>query len=112
MFRYEIEERQILPALRADYLQQDFTQITPGHYLLGIALPAEVDHVVFAILADKRTHRLLKVAAGDPCLMLTRRTWVNGTPVTRSVFTYPGSRYSLGSRYRVDGQPASRLFVR
>jgi GntR family histidine utilization transcriptional repressor len=53
------------------------------------------------MLPDKRAQKLLKVGPAEPCLMLTRRTWVAGVPVTRSSFVHPGSRYSLGSRHKL-----------
>ncbi|HWW21351.1 MAG TPA: histidine utilization repressor [Steroidobacteraceae bacterium] len=95
------EERFVRPSFAPSYLEQDFTRQTPGNYLLSIALPTELDHVVFAVLPDKRAQRLLKVGATEPCLMLTRRTWVTAVPVTRSSFIYPGSRHSLGSRHKL-----------
>jgi GntR family histidine utilization transcriptional repressor len=95
------EERFVRPSFAPSYLEQDFTRQTPGNYLLSIAPPTELDHVVFAALPDKRAQRLLKIGATEPCLMLTRRTWVTGVPVTRSSFIYPGSRYSLGSRHKL-----------
>jgi GntR family histidine utilization transcriptional repressor len=97
------EERLVRPSFAPSYLEQDFTRQTPGNYLLSIAPPTEVDHVVFAVLPDKRTQRLLKIPASEPCLLLTRGTWVASVPVTKSSFIYPGSRYSLGSRHRPAG---------
>jgi GntR family histidine utilization transcriptional repressor len=95
------EERFVRPSFAPSYLEQDFTRQTPGNYLLSIAPPTEVEHVVFAVLPDKQAQRLLRLVASEPCLMLTRRTWVTGMPVTRSSFIYPGSRYSLGSRHKL-----------
>jgi GntR family histidine utilization transcriptional repressor len=95
------EERFVRPSFAPSYLEQDFTLQTPGNYLLSIAPPTEVDHLVFAVLPDRRAQRLLKIGASEPCLMLSRRTWVAGVPVTKSSFVYPGSRYSLGSRHKL-----------
>jgi GntR family histidine utilization transcriptional repressor len=108
----QLEERYVASAFAPDYLEQDFTRQAPGKYLLGIGQPTEVDHVVFAILPDKRTQRLLKIAANEPCLMLTRRTWIRGAPVTKSIFIYPGSRYSLGSRYQISEDGGRQRFTR
>lgn len=95
----QLEERYVRPSFAPAYLERDFSRQSPAKYLLGISQPSDVDHVVFAVLPDKRTQKLLKIEAGEPCLMLTRRTWAGGVPVTRSSFIYPGSRYSLGSRH-------------
>jgi GntR family histidine utilization transcriptional repressor len=95
------EERFVRPSFAPAYLDQDFTRQAPGNYLMSIAPPTELDHVVFAVLPDRRARKVLRIAASEPCLMLTRRTWVTGVPVTRSSFVYPGSRYSLGSRHKL-----------
>ncbi len=108
----QLEERYVTPAFAPAYLEQDFSRQAPGKYLLGIGPPTEVDHVVFATLPDKRAQKLLKIDTDEPCLVLTRRTWVGGVPVTRSIFTYPGSRYSLGSRYKVSEEGGRHLFSR
>ena len=50
---------------------------------------------------DAEACHLLDIGADEPCLLLSRRTWVGGAPATKSLFTYPGSRYSLGSRYKL-----------
>ncbi len=108
----QLEERHVAPAFAPAFLEQDFSKIAPAKYLLGIGQPTEVDHVVFAMLPDKRAQKLLKIDAEEPCLVITRRTWVTGVPVTRSTFTYPGSRYSLGSRYKVSEEGGRHLFSR
>jgi GntR family histidine utilization transcriptional repressor len=97
----QMEERYVRPSFAPCYLACDFTRRTPGNYLLSIAQPTEVEHVVFAVLPDKRAQRFLKISPTEPCLALTRRTWAAATPVTKSSFIYPGCRYSLGSRYKV-----------
>jgi len=96
----QLEQRYVRPDFAPSYLEQDFSRKSPGKYLLGISQPSELDQVVFAILPDRQTQKLLRIEAGEPCLMLTRRTWAGALPVTRSSFIYPGSRYSLGSRHR------------
>jgi hypothetical protein len=38
-------------------------------------------------------------------LLLTRRTWTRGVPITMVRCLHPASRYRLGSRFRADGNP-------
>jgi GntR family histidine utilization transcriptional repressor len=97
----QLEERFVTPFFAPHYLEQDFTRQTTTPYLQNISPPAEVEHVIFAVRPDEWVQKLLAVAAAEPCLMLLRRTWTAAGPATKSVFTYPGDRYSLGSRYRV-----------
>ncbi|MFM2288371.1 MAG: hypothetical protein RL684_1514 [Pseudomonadota bacterium] len=94
-----LEERHVSPAFAPRYLEQDFARQTTAHYLQGIAPASEVEHTVLAVRADAPLRRRLALAAGEPCLRLLRQTWVGDELATRNVFSYPGSRYSLGSRY-------------
>lgn len=97
----ELEERYILPSFAPDYLKQDFSRQTPNRYLQNIAPASEVEHIIHATTADARTQALLQLAPHEPCLCLLRRTWTATGPATRSLLTHPGSRYSLGSRYKL-----------
>ncbi len=97
----QLEERHVSPAFAPDYLAQDFTAITPNRYLQSIAPPHEVEHIIHAAAAEARVQTLLQLAAHEPCLCLLRRTWTQAGPATRSLLTHPGSRYSLGSRYKL-----------
>jgi GntR family transcriptional regulator, histidine utilization repressor len=102
----QLEERYVTPYFSPDYLKQDFEAQTTNRYLQNIAPATEVEQIVFAVTPEAEACRLLEIDAGEPCLLLSRRTWLGGAPATKSLFTYPGSRYSLGSRYKVaDGAP-------
>ena len=98
----QVEERFVSPAFAPRYLAVDFVQTTTTRYLQGIAAAAEVEHVVMASRPSARDCELLDIAGGDPCLSVMRRTWVGGVPVTDSHFVYPGHRYSLGARHKLD----------
>ncbi|MFI5019019.1 MAG: UTRA domain-containing protein [Dongiales bacterium] len=102
----QLEERFVTPFFSPAYLEQDFESQTTNRYLQNIAPATEVEQIVFAVTPDAEACRLLNIAAEEPCLLLSRRTWVGGAPATKSLFTYPGSRYSLGSRYKLaNGMP-------
>ena len=98
----QLEERLVTPFFAPKYLEQDFTRETTMHYLRGISPATEVENQVSAVRPDPKTCRILKIDRDEACLLLTRHTWVNGVPSTKSYFTYPGSRYVLGSRYSVN----------
>jgi GntR family histidine utilization transcriptional repressor len=108
----QLEERYVNPAVAPEYLAQDFKQYSTGKYLLDLGHPLEIDHTVYAIAPDKRTQRLLGIDANEPCLLLVRGAWgPDAMPHSRSRFTYPGSRYSLGSHYKVSEVGERRVFV-
>lgn len=94
----QVEDRQVNPAFAPDYLKQDFTRTTAFEYLNGLGPMDAAEHVIEAILPPKSAQRLLGVGPGDPCLLLTRRTWSNGLVVSRVRQTYPGANYRLASR--------------
>lgn len=96
----QLEERHVNPEAAPDYLEQDFTALTPNQYLMRAAPLAEAEHVLEAVLPDIRTQRLLRIGPGEPCLLLHRRTWSGGRAVTQARLIHPGSRYRLGGRFR------------
>ena len=81
-----------------NYLKQDFTRATPSQYLMALQPPEAVEHAVEAILPERRQQKLLEIAAGEPCLMLTRRTWCQGQVVSRARLLHSGRRYRLAGR--------------
>ena len=90
----QLEDRYVHPRMAPDFLRQDFAQVQPSEYL--------VRNVPFD---QAEQARLLEMDAAQPCLLLTRRTWSRGTPVTMVRCLHPASRYRLGSRFRADGNP-------
>jgi GntR family histidine utilization transcriptional repressor len=111
----QIEERFVNPEYAPDYLSVDFTRTTPNEYLVRIAPITEVEHVVEAVLPDDETQRLLRVAAGEPCLRLHRRTWSNGRIVTAARLTHPGALYRMVARFspgRSGSQPSGDRVIR
>lgn len=95
----QLSSRFINPAIAPEYLQQDFTKSTPNEYLLSLAPITSVEHVVEALIPEVWIRELLQINNAEPCLALHRKTWVAEAAATSSTFYYPGSRYTLGSRY-------------
>jgi GntR family histidine utilization transcriptional repressor len=95
----QLSSRFISRTIAPEYLQQDFTTITPNEYLLSLAPISAVEHVVEALIPEVWIRELLQINSSEPCLALYRRTWVGEIVATNSTFYYPGSRYTLGSRF-------------
>lgn len=95
----QIEDRYVNATIAPDYLKQDFTQETPYAYLTRVAPLTEGEHVVEAILAEPSECQLLQIEAGEPCLLIRRRTWSGRTPVTAARLIHPGSRHRLEGRF-------------
>jgi GntR family histidine utilization transcriptional repressor len=100
----QLSDRFVNPAVAPGYLAQDFTRMTPNAYLVKVAPIQETEHVVEAILPDRRAQKLLNIPASEPCLLLNRRTWSFGQVATKALLLYPGSRYRIGSRFQTPSQ--------
>ncbi len=91
----QLEDRFVCPVLAPDYLDQDFTKITPNVYLTKVAPLHTAEHVVQAIMPSSATRKLLKIAADETCLQIRRRTWTEGRPVSLAELNHPGTAYDL-----------------
>ena len=98
----QVEDRFVNPAMVPRYLDQDFTRQTPGRYLIEtVPLSAvEAEHIIEAILPDEEVRRLLEITAGEPCLVLNRRTWTGSAAVTLARLINPGSEYRIKGRFK------------
>jgi GntR family transcriptional regulator, histidine utilization repressor len=96
----QLEDSYVLPSFAPQFLAQDFAKMTPTAYLFSISPPTEADHLIEAARAHKDWCRHLGVSTGEPCLVVTRRTWVRETTTCYTKFIHPGSRYSLSGRSR------------
>ncbi|BFO03741.1 MULTISPECIES: histidine utilization repressor [Pseudomonas] len=95
----QIEERFVNADIAPDYLQQDFTRITPFAYLMQLAPLTEAEHMVEAIHATPAECKLLHIKRTDPCLLIRRRSWSGKRQVGCARLIYPGSRYRLEGRF-------------
>ena len=100
----QFEERYVNSLVAPDYLEQDFTQITPSAYLTSVSPLSQADHWVEAILAPTEIEKILEISKGTPCLKLSRRTYsYRQNPskkqkfiVNFAVLYHPGPGYRLG----------------
>lgn len=102
----QLEERFVIPSFAPDFLDQDFTQVTPSAYLSSVSPLQEAEHVVRAEMPDASTSADLQMGEGDPCLVVIRRTWAHGGPVTFARLYHPGSRFELSGHYVPPGTQA------
>ena len=103
----QLEDRYVNPRVVPDYLAQDFASLPPSEYLVRNVPFDQIEHLVDAVLPGAEQAARLTMPVTEPCLLLTRRTWTRGTPVTWVRCLHPASRYRLGSRFRADGNPSS-----
>ena len=91
----QLEDRFVCPVLAPDYLEQDFTKVTPNIYLSKVAPLHTEEHVVRAVMPSAATRKLLQLPADEPCLLIRRRTWSGGRPVSLAELSHPGSAFEL-----------------
>lgn len=96
----QCEDRYVNPACAPGYLQVDFTQTTPTHYLLEVAPVWEAQYSIEAAAPTAEEARLLGIARGEACLVVTRRTVSQRRPVTLARLVHPGSRYLLEGQFK------------
>jgi GntR family histidine utilization transcriptional repressor len=91
----QLEDRYTNPQLFPDYLQQDFHLVTPNHYMVQIAPLDRAEYSIESKMPEAAMRKLLQMEAGEPCLLLSRRTWVHDTVATSVTLWHPGSRYQF-----------------
>jgi GntR family histidine utilization transcriptional repressor len=94
----QVEDRHVLASFAPDCLEQDFESVTPSAFLSSIAPLQEADHIVRAAMPNAAIRRYLHMEADEPALIVVRRTWSKGRPVTFTRLHHPGSRYELTGR--------------
>mgnify|MGYP003643728968 CR=1 FL=1 len=96
----QCEDRFVNPACAPDYLQTDFTRITPTHYLLTVAPLWEAQYAIEAGRPTAQEARLLGIARTDPCLVIVRRTVNHNVPITLVRLVHPGHSYRLEGHFK------------
>jgi GntR family histidine utilization transcriptional repressor len=99
----QFEDRWVNPNAAPEFIGQDFSRVGFSEYLVKEVPLDEVEHVVDAVQPTPEEAERLEIKPSHPCLVLTRRTWQGQVVVTFVRCIHPGSRYRLGSRFKVGG---------
>lgn len=97
--RFCLEERLISLATVPEAAGESFEKTAPSAWLLGKVPWSEAEHMIAATAAEARMAELLDVPNGTACLVVERRTWTDGKPVTHVRLTYPGDSHRLVARF-------------
>jgi len=103
----QLEDRHVVASFAPACLQQNFAVLTPSAYLTSIAPLQEAEQVVRASMPNAAVRKHLNCEADEPCLVVIRRTWSAGRPVTFARLHHPGGRYELTGHYTPPGIPRS-----
>ncbi|WP_034885256.1 histidine utilization repressor [Ensifer aridi] len=90
-----LEERLINLIAVPEAEMETFDTVAPGSWLLGKVPWSTAEHRIKAVAASRQAAQALGIATGAPCLVIERRTWSGGAPVTSVRLTYPGDRHEL-----------------
>lgn len=99
----QVEDRYVLASFAPQCLEQDFESITPSAYLTGVAPLQEAEQAVRASIPNAAVRQQLNMTDDEASLVVIRRTWSNGRPVTFARLHHPGSRYELMGHYTPPG---------
>ncbi len=97
----QLEDRFVNPLCAPDYLDIDFHVEIPHQYLMRVAPLQRTEHVIEAEAASKRLARILDIAAGEPLLTLSRRTWSRGRVASHVRLTHPAGKYRFVGSFQV-----------
>jgi GntR family histidine utilization transcriptional repressor len=100
---FAVEDRLINVAAVPDALKQDFSITPPNTWLVSHVPWTEAEHRITACNADKSVAADLGIDPGAACLVIERRTWRNGEPITAVRIIHPGQLYDLIARFTPTG---------
>jgi len=96
----QCEDRFVNPACAPGYLSVDFTQTSPTHYLFEATALWRAQYSIEAARPTRQEAKLLGIDAGEPCLIVVRRTFTREAPITIARLVHPGHRYILQGEFQ------------
>jgi GntR family histidine utilization transcriptional repressor len=103
----QVEDRYVVADFAPECMEQNFQTVTPSAYLTAISPLQEAEQIVRATLPNSAVREYLQMTSKEPSLVVIRRTWSHGRPVTFARLHHPGSRYELTGHYTPPGTPKS-----
>lgn len=91
----QLEKRFVNPVSTPVYAKIDLEESTPSEYLLANVPLQRVEHTVLAVMPNAEIMRTLKMKKNVPCLVLDRKTWSQGAPISFVHLYHPGDNYAL-----------------
>lgn len=95
----QVEDRWVNPEVAPDYMQQDFSAITPNEYLMAVAPLQGVNYSIEALGPPRDIAEMLHISPKEACLVLKRRTLSKGQAASVATMWHPGSRYQFAGSF-------------
>lgn len=96
---FALEDRILNLSAVPEAAQQDFSAVPPSTWLVDHVPWTEAEHRISAGNADKMLADELNIDEGAACLIVERRTWRNGEPITAVRLVHPAPLYDLIARF-------------
>jgi GntR family histidine utilization transcriptional repressor len=96
---FAFEQRLISLAAVPEAEDADFTEVSPGGWLLTHVPWTEAEHRITAVSADADLAAALHIDVGSACLAVERRTWRGDEHVTYVKQTFAGDAYDLVAKF-------------
>ena len=96
----QCEDRYVNPACSPGYGAADFSHTTPTQFLFDTTALWRAQYSIEAAPASADEARLLGIATGDACLVVTRSTYTRDATITLARLVHPGSRYLLQGEFQ------------
>lgn len=96
---FALEDRLINMGAAPDAAGVDFSDISPGAWLLQHVAWTEAENRISALAADPRMAQQLMIPSGAACLAVERRTWRGAERITKVRQIFPGEAYDLVARF-------------
>ncbi|MBP0614229.1 histidine utilization repressor [Jiella mangrovi] len=98
-----LEDRIISLDAVPEAAEMDFSDLSPGAWLVSRIPWSSAEHRIRAAGADVREAAALLIDAGTPCLVIERRTYDQDRPITHVRLTYPGDGHEMIARFAPNG---------
>jgi GntR family histidine utilization transcriptional repressor len=96
----QCEDRWVNPACSPGYLDADFSRTTPTQVLFETTALWRAQYAIESARPTDREALLLGIAADEPCLVVTRRTFTRDATITIARLVHPGTRYQLQGEFQ------------
>ena len=97
---FQLEERLVNTDAVSGVSCTSFETQGPGRWLLGHVSWTDAEHKISACEASEAVAEELQVRPQTACLVVERRTWNEGAPVTHARLWHPGSSHHLVGHFR------------
>lgn len=97
---FQLEERLVNIEAAPNITCQPLESQSPGGWLLASVPWTKAQHEIYARAAPRSIAADMNVRAGTACLVVDRRTWNDGTPVSLARMWHAGSKHHLTGHFK------------